>query len=140
MDSDTVVMGSMELRFLVDESQGSGDLVMFEWTIPPQARVPVPHFHREVDEVVYALAGVTTSTLDGTAHALRPGQHLVVPRGAVHHHANLHEETARVLIVLNPGTIGKAYFTAMAREVNGPGKPDLARMKEIMLAHGLIAA
>lgn len=48
--------GNLELKFLVDESHGAGDLVMFEFTVPPRARVPAPHLHRDVDEVVYGLA------------------------------------------------------------------------------------
>ena len=140
MAGDIIRLGGMELRFLVDETQGKGDLVMFEMTIAPQARVPVPHYHREVDEVVYGLSGTLTSTLDGAKHEIGAGGHLLIERGRVHHHANLHEETARVLVVLNPGSIGRGYFAAIAQEVAGPGKPDPARMKEIMLAHGLVPA
>jgi uncharacterized cupin superfamily protein len=46
---------------------------MFEFSVAPQARVPASHFHREVDEVVYALDGVLTSTVDGKRHELRNG-------------------------------------------------------------------
>jgi quercetin dioxygenase-like cupin family protein len=63
--TDTVRIGGMELRFLVDETQGSGDLVMFEMTVLPNARVPVAHYHREVDEIVYGLSGALTTTVDG---------------------------------------------------------------------------
>jgi quercetin dioxygenase-like cupin family protein len=137
MQGDTITIGGMALRFLVDETQGSGELVMFELTIAPHARVPVPHFHRDVDEVVYGLSGTLTSTVDGKAHEIGPGGHLLIRRGQVHHHANPHEDTARALFVLNPGSIGKGYFAAIAQEASG-ARPDPARMKEIMLAHGLI--
>jgi hypothetical protein len=46
--ADVIGIGGLELRFLVDETQGSGDLVIFEMTIQPNARVPIPHYHREV--------------------------------------------------------------------------------------------
>lgn len=138
--SETVRIGALELRFLVDETTASGSVVMFEFTVPPNARVPAPHFHKEVDEVVYALVGTTTTTLDGTKHELRAGQSLFVPRGSVHSHENLHDEVARALIVMTPGSIGRRYFEQVAREVNVPGKPDLAKVKEIMLAHGLVPA
>lgn len=138
--SDMVRIGALELRFLVDETSGSGSLVMFEFVVPPDARVPAPHFHKEVDEVIYALEGTTTTTLDGQKHELRGGQSLFVPRGSVHTHENLHGDTARSLIVMTPGTIGRRYFEEVAREVNVPGKPDLARVKEIMLRHGLVPA
>jgi quercetin dioxygenase-like cupin family protein len=63
--SDTVRIGGMDLRFLVDETQGSGGLVMFEMVVQPNARVPVPHYHREVDEIVYGLSGALTTTVNG---------------------------------------------------------------------------
>jgi quercetin dioxygenase-like cupin family protein len=135
---DVVRIGSLELRFLIDEARSSGNLVMFEFIVPPNARVPAPHFHKEVDEVIYGLEGTTTTTLDGRKHELRAGQSLFVPRGSVHTHENLHGETARSLIVMTPGSIGRRYFEEVAREVNVPGKPDLAKVKDIMLQHGLV--
>jgi quercetin dioxygenase-like cupin family protein len=139
--ADRVVrIGSLELRFLVDETQGTGSVVVFEFVVPPNARVPAPHYHREVDEVVYALAGTLTTTIDGQKRELRAGESLLLPRGCVHMHENLHAETARALIVLTPGSIGRRYFEELAGELNGPAKPDPARVKEIMLRHGLVPA
>ena len=135
-----VRIGALELRFLVDETQGSGGLVMFEFVVPPNAQVPALHHHREVDEVVDALEGTVTTTLDGAKHELSRGDCLFVPRGSVHTHENLHSDTARALIVMTPGSIGRRYFEEVAEQVNVPGKPDLARVKEIMLRHGLVPA
>ena len=137
---EVVRIGALELRFLVDETSSSGTLVMFEFVVPPDARVPAPHFHKEVDEVIYALEGTTTTTLNGQKHELQAGQSLFVPRGCVHTHENAHRETARSLIVMTPGTIGRRYFEEVATEVNVPGKPDLAKIKDIMLRHGLVPA
>ena len=134
--SDIVRIGKLELRFLVDMPQ----LVMFEFVVPPGAQVPVPHYHKDVDEVVYALKGVTTTTLEAQKHDLQPGQSLVVPREHPHTHENLQEETATSLIVMTPGTINKRYFEEIAEQVNGPGPPDRAKLKEIMLRYGLIPA
>ena len=89
--ADVIRIGGIELRFLVDETQGSGDLVIFEMTIEPNARVPVPHYHREVDEVIYGLSGTLTGQINGETHELRAGDHALIPRGAVHHAENLHE-------------------------------------------------
>ena len=138
--ADVVRIGGMELRFLVDETQGSGDLVMFEMTVQPNARVPVPHYHREVDEIVYGVSGVLTTTVNGDKREVRAGDSVLIPRGAVHHHENLGAETSRTLFVLNPGSIGRAYFEEIANAVSGPGKPDPARLKEIMLRYGLVPA
>jgi quercetin dioxygenase-like cupin family protein len=113
---------------------------MFEFVVPPNARVPAPHYHRQVDEVVYVLEGTVTTTLEGHGQELKGGESLFLPRGSVHIHENLHPETAKALIVMTPGSIGRRYFEEVAQEVNVPGKPDLAKVKEIMLRHGLVPA
>ncbi len=137
---DTIRIGALELRFLVDETQGVGDLVMFEFVVPPGARVPGAHYHRVVDEAVYGLEGVLTASVDGQVHPVGPGDTLFIPRGAVHIHENRSPETARALVVLTPGSIGRPYFREIAGEVNKPGKPDPERIAEIMLRHGLVPA
>jgi quercetin dioxygenase-like cupin family protein len=139
-DGDVVRIGGMQLRFLVDENQGSGELVMFEFTVPASARVPAAHYHDSVDEVVYGLEGTLTTTVDGKRHEIRPGGFIVIPRGRVHIHENTHDATARALVVLNPGSIGRRYFEETAAAVNAPERPDPARMRDIMLRHGLVPA
>lgn len=139
--NDRVVrIGGMTLRFRVDETQGAGDLVMFEFEVLPQARVPIAHYHRDVDEAVYGLEGTVTTTVNGVRHEVGPGDVVFIPRGAVHAHENLHDRTSRALVVLTPGTIGRRYFEDIAAEVAAPGGPSPARMKEIMQRHGLVPA
>ncbi len=134
--SKVVRAGDLELKFLITDSAAT----VFECVIPPGARVPVPHFHRDVDETVYGLSGVATVTVDGAPHELGQGDAVFIPRGAVHHHANLHQGDARFLAVLTPGSIGRRYFEEIAEVINVPGKPDLAKAKEVMLRHGLVPA
>jgi quercetin dioxygenase-like cupin family protein len=136
-DAKVVRIGDLELRFVIEESR---EMVAFEFVVPPNAKVPAPHYHRDVDELVYGLEGTLTTTIDGKKHEVRPGDALFIPRGSVHHHANLQPTTTRALNVLTPGSIGRGYFEEIAKEVNVPGKPDLAKVKEIMLRHGLVPA
>ena len=133
-------IGTLELRFLVDETQERNSVVMFEFTVPPDARVPAPHHHKEVDEIVFGLQGTLTTTLDDRTHEIQSGDSLFIPRGGVHQHENRHPDTARALIIMTPGSIGRRYFEEVAEVVNVPGKPDLAKVKEIMLQHGLVPA
>ncbi|MGG5820724.1 cupin domain-containing protein [Falsiroseomonas sp. HW251] len=132
----TVRIGSMELRFRVE----TPELVMFDFVVPADAKVPAPHYHESVDEAVYGLSGTMTTTVDGTRHEVRAGDVVHIPRGAVHHHANLHAETAKVLIVLTPGSIGRAYFEEMAAALRNPGPPDMDVLLGIMRRHGLVPA
>ena len=139
-DRKTVRIGDLELRFLVDEAESAGKVVMFEFVVPSKARVPAPHHHRDVDEVVYGLEGTLTTTVDGQKRPIAAGETVFIPRGSVHHHENVDQGRARGLIVMTPGSIGRRYFEEIAREVNVVGKPDLAKIKEIMLRHGLVPA
>jgi quercetin dioxygenase-like cupin family protein len=134
--ADTVRIGGMDLRFRVE----TPELVMFDFTVQPEAKVPAPHHHESVDEAVYGLEGTMTTTLDGTRHAVRAGDVVYIPRGAVHHHANLHAETAKALIVMTPGSIGRPYFEEIAAVVRNPGPPDMQALFGIMRRYGLVPA
>ena len=79
-------------------------------------------------------------TVDGMAHEIKAGDSIFVARGAVHQFQNLHAGDARVLSMLTPGSIGTAYFEELADVVNAGGPPNLAKVKDIMLRHGLVPA
>ncbi len=133
-EENIVRIGALALNFLVDDAGAT----VFECTIPPSARVPAPHAHRDVDETLYGLDGVLTVTIDGVQRLLHPGEALFIPRGSVHHHDNPHEAGTRFLAVLTPGSIGRGYFDAIAEVINAPGKPDMDRVKDVMRHHGLV--
>jgi quercetin dioxygenase-like cupin family protein len=138
--SNEVQIGALSLKFLVDETTSGGALVMFEMKVPEKARVPAPHHHRDFDEVVYGLEGTLTLTIDGVAHEVRPGDGVFTKRGLVHHFQNNHSGDARVLAVMTPGSAGKGYFDELAAVVNAGGPPDMSKVKEVMLRHGLVPA
>ncbi|MBY5884388.1 cupin domain-containing protein [Rhizobium ruizarguesonis] len=132
--NDIVRIEQLELRFLISEAGAT----VFEFTVPSRARVPAPHCHRDADEFLYGLEGALTVIVDGQTREIRAGDAIFIPRGAVHHHENLHDGTAKVLATITPGTIGRRYFEEIAEVVNVPGKPNLAKANEIMLRHGLV--
>src|SRR5215210_466432 len=110
----TIEIGQLQLHFLLDGEDTNSGLVMFEFIIPEGAKVPIPHYHKEVDEVIYGLEGVTSTTVDGKTIEISAGDKLFIPRGAVHHHDNRHTEIAKSLVILTPATIGPAYFKEMS--------------------------
>src|SRR5271163_4071025 len=138
--SDGVRIGSLRLKFLIDDADNGGKLTMFDMTVPEQAKVPAAHYHRDFEEVWYGLGGTLTVTLDGVAHKLKSGDALFVPRGAVHRFDNLDAGEARALITLTPAVAGKRYFEEVAAVVNAGGPPDMAKVKAVMDKYGLIVA
>lgn len=114
-------------------------MVVFEFIVPPAARVPAPHYHEQVDEVVYGLDGELTFSVDGRPNRIGPGDRCFVPRGVVHGFANAGTVAARALAVLTPALIGPVAFRDMAALLAAGGPPDPAALAAVMRPHGLVA-
>lgn len=134
---ETIRIGAVELRFLQSKEETDGSLDMFEMTLQPNARMPVPHYHESWDETIYGLAGISIWRVDGRDVEIAPGKTVFIERGIVHGFANRGGEPATCLCILTPGVLGPAYFREIAALAAG-GAPDPARMKEVMLRYGLV--
>jgi hypothetical protein len=49
---ELVDMGALRLRFLHTKDDTGGRLDMFEMTLQPNARMPMPHYHENWDEII----------------------------------------------------------------------------------------
>ena len=107
---EIIRLGSIEIRFLRSKHDTAGSLDMFEMICQPKARMPVPHYHRDWDESIYGLAGVTTFTIDGKPVDIAPGDHVFIPRGVVHGFDIRGAEVAKCLCVLTPGSARPRIF------------------------------
>lgn len=131
--------GALQIRFLKDRHETGGSLDMFEMTLAPEGRMPLPHYHESWEETVYGLSGTTTYLVEGEPCAIGPGETLFIPRGRVHGFVNTSGAPATCLVVLTPGIIGPEYFVELAALVRA-GKPDPAQMRAVMLRYGLVPA
>ena len=134
---ETIRIGAVELRFLQSKEETGGSLDIFEMTLQPNARMPVPHYHESWDETVYGLAGTSTWQVDGRDIEVVPGRTVFIKRGIVHGFINRSGEPVTCLCVLTPGVLGPAYFREIAALV-ASGVPDPAKLKETMLRYGLV--
>jgi len=134
---ETIRFAGLELRFLHSREDTGGSLDVFEMTVQANARMPVPHYHENWDETVYGLVGVITFRIGGRDVEVRPGQSVFIKRGVVHGFRNETQEPATCLAILSPGVLGPGYFREMAALL-AEGPPDIPRMKETMLRHGLV--
>ena len=137
MTSETIRMGGLELRFLQTKDETAGSLDALEMTVQPNAHMPVAHYHESWDETIYGLTGASTWRVDGQDVVLNPGQSVFIKRGVVHAFRNDTQEPASCLCILTPGVLGPGYFREIGAVLAG-GAPDPAKMKEIMLRHGLV--
>ena len=136
---EIIGLGSLKLRFLQSKDDTAGSIDMFEMTLQPNARMPIPHYHDRWDETIYGLDGTTTSRVDGRDIDLAPGQTVFIKRGMVHGFTNRTSAPATCLCTLVPGVLGPQYFRDIAGLL-AAGTPDPAKMKETMLRYGLIPA
>lgn len=140
--TETIRVGAMSVRFLVEPDDSNGSATVFEVDVPASAQMPAPHSHDAFEETVYALEGTTTYTVDGVVTELGPGDALCIPRGAIHGFDNRGESDAKLLAICSPGLMTPAYFRevgeVLAAAAGGP--PDRAAIGEVMRRHGLTPA
>jgi quercetin dioxygenase-like cupin family protein len=142
MDKDTITVGALSVRFLVEAADSNGTAAVFECYVPASSRMPVPHSHDGFEETIYGLEGATTWTIDGETIEIGPGEAVCVPRGAIHGFQNRTGIDAKFLAIATPGVFGPDYFhevgELLAASAGGP--PDLAAVAEVMRRHGLTPA
>jgi len=132
-------IGGLELRFLQDKHATGGRLDVFEMTVQPKAKIPIPHYHESWDETVYGLDGVTTWRVAGVDHAVGAGESVFIAKGVVHGFRNDSDAPSKCLCILTPGALGPDYFQEMAA-LAASGAPDPEKMKAVMQRYGLIPA
>lgn len=137
---ETIVVGPLEIRFLLTGESSSGSIAAFEMNVPASDGLPAaPHSHDDYEETVYGLSGVLTMTIEGKTFEVSPGQAVCIPRGAVHSFRNSTVQDAKVLCLITPAAIGPEYFREIGAVLKAAagGPPDRAKMVEIMHRHGL---
>jgi quercetin dioxygenase-like cupin family protein len=139
---ETIALGALGVRFLVEPDEANGSITMFECYVPADARMPAPHSHDGFEETIYGLRGVTTFTIDGETVEIGPGEARAIPRGIVHSFVNRGSDDAAFLATASPGVFGPAYFHDIAEVLaaSAGGPPDVAAIGEVMLRHGLTPA
>ena len=94
---ETIQVGALSVRFLVEAADSNGSASVFECFVPADSKMPAPHSHDGFEETIYGLEGVTTWTVDGRTLDIGAGEAFCVPRGAVHGFDNHGSEDAKFL-------------------------------------------
>ena len=140
--TETIQVGALGVRFLVEAADSNGSASVFECFVPVDSRVPVPHSHDTFEETIYGLEGATTWTVDGRRHEIGPGEAVCIPRGAVHGFNNRGGADAKFLAISTPAVMAPAYFRdirdVLAASPGGPPGP--GKIAEVMRRHGLTPA
>jgi quercetin dioxygenase-like cupin family protein len=139
---ETIQVGALAVRFLVEAADSNGSVSVFECFVPADSRMPAAHSHDGFEETIYGLEGLTSWTVDGRVVDVGIGDALCIRRGAVHGFQNDGAEDAKFLAIASPGVMSPDYF----REIHevlaaaGGGPPNAAILGEVMRRHGLTSA
>ena len=141
-DNETITVGALSVRFLVEAADSNGTASVFECYVPANSRMPAPHSHDGFEETIYGLEGVTTWTIGGETVEVAPGEAVCVERGRIHGFENHGSVDAKFLAVATPAVFGPAYFREIGEvlAVAAGGPPDMAALGEVMRRHGLTPA
>ena len=125
-------LGPNRLVFHARGEDTEGRFALVEWDMAaPPAPGPPPHRHLDADEACFVIAGSLRTEVAGAPRILRPGDFLLVPRGAWHALANPGPDRARFLVILSPPGFD-GYWMEMARRMaaaEAPGPDEVAALQ-----------
>jgi quercetin dioxygenase-like cupin family protein len=125
----------LELTILLDGERTGGTLAMWINITPPGGGPP-PHYHLKEDETLHVIEGRVAFLLNGEWNEIGPGGTAFLPRGMVHTFKNIGDQPSRMLNMTTPSGFEK-FFARCADEFENPGEPDLSRIVEIGVEHGI---
>ena len=124
-----------EVTILLDGKATGGKLTM--WTeITPPGGGPPPHHHVNEGEAFHVLEGRVAFLSDGEWREVGPGGAAYMPRGVVHTFKNVGDQPSRMLLTATPSGFEK-FFARCAEEFAKAGGPDMSRIIEIGIEHGI---
>ena len=136
-DGDSVNLGGLGVRFMIDGDTAGGGFSLVEHPIAPRALAAPLHRHANEDEYSYVLEGRMGAQLGDETVEAGPGELVFKPRGQWHAFWNPGDEPARVLEIISPAGF-EQYFTDIA-PLLPPSRPepDFAALAEVQARYGL---
>ena len=74
IEKETITVGALGVRFLVESDDSNGTASVFECYVPANSRMPAPHSHDGFEETIYGLEGITSWTIDGETSRSAPAK------------------------------------------------------------------
>ena len=93
----------------VSSEQTGGAYSLFEVAVESKGSSQ-PHIQHREDECFYVLEGEFEFLIEGATIEAGPGSLIYVPRGNLHAHRNVGEESAKMLVTQTPGGLYERFF------------------------------
>lgn len=116
-------------------TQTSNQLAVVSAETPPGLGPP-PHIHRDEDELFLVLEGSISYFSGGQWTRVRPGGAVWLPRNSLHTYRNDGDTPSRHWIITTPSGF-ETFFARCAAEFASTGGPDMERIVDICLEHGI---
>ncbi len=134
-DGETVQLGGMGVRFMVDGDESGGGFSLVEHPIAPHALCAPMHRHANEDEYSYVLEGRMGAKLGDDVVFAEAGDLVFKPRNQWHTFWNPGDEPARVLEIISPAGF-ENYFRELAKMLAEGASLDPEEMGEFMAGYG----
>jgi len=148
---ETVWLGQLGVRFLLDGSHTQGHLSVVEHPLPARALGSPLHTHHAEDEWSFVIEGQVGVQLGQETFVAGPGSLVLKPRGVQHAFWNAGDSPARVLEMITPAGFERYFREAAMLFGSGPRDParaaeltaryqlelDLASVPRLISQHGL---
>ncbi|MEA2376023.1 MAG: hypothetical protein QOD53_2486 [Thermoleophilaceae bacterium] len=112
-DGDSVNLGGLGVRFMIDSARAGGGFSLVEHPIAPRTLAAPMHRHQNEDEYSYVLKGRVGVQLGDEVLEAGPGDLVFKPRGQWHAFWNPGDEPALLLEIISPGGF-EQYFAEIA--------------------------
>jgi mannose-6-phosphate isomerase-like protein (cupin superfamily) len=135
-DGDSVQVGPLGARFMLDAARTGGGFSLVEHPIAPRGLAAPMHVHTREDEYSYVLEGEVGIQIGDEVLVARPGDLVLKPRGIWHTFWNAGDAPARVLEIISPGGFER-YFEELAPLMDRPQGPDFEGIARLQAEYGM---
>ena len=137
-EGETVWLGGLGIRFMIDGAQTGDTFALVEHPIEPRILAAPMHTHQFEDEYTYVLEGEVGVQVGDEVRIARPGDLVFKPRRVPHSFWNAGDVPPRALEIISPGGFER-YFEDMASLLPPAhqGPPDERALGAVMARYKL---
>ena len=137
-EGETVWLGGLGVRFMIDGAQTGESFALVEHPIEPRALAAPMHTHQHEDEYTYVLEGEVGVQVGDEVRVARPGDLVFKPRHVPHAFWNAGDAPARALEIISPAGFER-YFAEISALLSPThdAPPDEQALGAIMSRYGL---
>jgi quercetin dioxygenase-like cupin family protein len=126
-DGKSGFLGSIGVRFLIDDADSGGGFSLVEHPMSPRALGAPMHRHAREDEYSYVTEGRVGALLGEHVIEAGPGAVIFKPRNQWHTFWNAGDEPARILEIISPAGFERYFAELVALGGSRAAPPDALR-------------